>query len=88
MQNFSFEIPKEKWNIVSEVGLPQGDDGMWCLLVFDYFHNENYEYGFGGLRDDNTFYVNFGCGGMVSDADSVVAWVSLFNPDDGFLKVE
>lgn len=26
MKNFSFEVTKEKWNIVSEVGLPKEDE--------------------------------------------------------------
>lgn len=34
MKNFSFEVTKEKWNIVSEVGLPKEDEGMlWLGLV-------------------------------------------------------
>lgn len=88
MKNFSFEIPKEKWNIVSEVGLPSEDEGMWCMLVCKNFKDE-FTYNVGGYNEyNNTFYLNCGYGGMVIDAENVVAWVSLFNPDDGFLKVE
>ena len=88
MKNFSFEIPKEKWNIVSEVGLPKEDEGMWCLLVCEDIKGR-FTYDVGGYNEyNNTFYLNCGYGGMVVDAENVVAWVSLFNPDDGFLKVE
>jgi len=88
MKNFSFEIPKEKWNIVSEVGLPKEDEGMWCLLVCEDF-KDRFTYEVGGYNEyNNTFYLNCGYGGMVIDAKNVVAWISLFNPNDGFLKVE
>lgn len=88
MKIFSFEIPKEKWNIVSEVGLPKEDDGMWCVLVCKNFKDE-FTYRVGGYNEyNNTFYLNCGYGGMVIDAENVVAWVSLFDPDDSFLKVE
>jgi len=48
-----------------------------------------YDYEFGGYRAlANTFYVNFGYGGLVIEADSVVAWAPLFAEETkGFLKV-
>lgn len=36
---------------------------------------------------ENSFYVNFGMGGCVLEADSVIAWVDLFEDQDALLKV-
>ena len=39
-------------------------------------------------EEEKIFYVDFGFGGSVVEADNVIAWAPLFENDDGYLKVE
>jgi len=80
-----FEIDETKWNFVSEKGMPE--DGEWCFVVWKADDGE-YDYHIGGYNEqENTFYMNFGLEGCVLEADNVVAWTSLFEEDQNYLKV-
>ncbi len=82
---YKFEIDESKWNYVEDIGLPE--DGQWCFLIWRT-HKGDYTYHLGGYNDrENSFYVNFGMGGCVLEADSVIAWVDLFEDQDALLKV-
>lgn len=84
-KGFVFEIKDSDWNYVEEKGLPE--DGAWCFFIWQTGGDE-YEYAVGGYHaDKNTFYVNFGFGGCVFEAEGVVAWVPMFNGEDKFLKI-
>ena len=74
---FNFNIPEEKWNLVSKVGYPE--DGEWCFLI--YKGRTDYCYSVGGYDErKSNFYVNFGLGGAVLDEADVIAW-ALFEED-------
>jgi len=32
---FKFEVGELDWNYVEEKGLPDEEEGMWCILVVD-----------------------------------------------------
>lgn len=83
---FNFEISGKDWNLVAEKGLPK--DGEWCFVI--YKTDTSYDYSIGGYsEDEHQFYANFGYGGLVLDADSVIAW-ALFEQDEanGYLSVD
>lgn len=88
LKKYKFEVGEQDWNYVEEKGLPDEDDGMWCILVVEDGRG-GYHYEFGGYNvESNTFYVNFGYGGCVIEAASVVAWAPLFTEEtQRFLKV-
>lgn len=80
---YKFEVPEERWNYVKEKVLPV--DGVWCILVCS-FRKGDYHYEIGGYNEpENEFYVNFGMGGCVIEAEFVVAWATLFDGDE-YLK--
>ena len=80
---FKFEIDETRWNYVKEKGLPE-DDGF-CIVIWKM--GGTYDYHMGSYCEVNhQFYVNFGLGGMVLDADSVVAWAPLFD-EDNYLQI-
>ena len=73
-----FRFVVDEWNFVSDKGFPTGDEAMSCILVVKNV-NGTYGYDFGGYNEQfNSFYINFGFGGVVIEADSVVAWAPLF----------
>lgn len=72
--NFSLSV--DKWNLVSEKGLPE--DGEWCFLVWKTAKGE-LDWSVGGYNENKqSFYVNFGLGGLVLDAEDVIAWAVFF----------
>lgn len=74
-----FKLSVEKWNLVSEKGLPE--DSTWCFLVWQSDDGE-YNWSMGGYNaDEKFFYVNFGLGGLVLEAEHVVAWAVLFGDE-------
>lgn len=83
---FEFHISESDWKYVEESGLPEED--TWCLVIWKD-SNGDFDYHVGGyFEKDNEFYVNFGLGGCVLSADSVVAWVPLFAGDNFLWQVE
>lgn len=75
--NFSLSV--DKWNLVSEKGLPK--DGEWCFLVWKSSTGE-IDWSVGGYSEsEKTFYVNFGLGGLVLDAELVLAWAVFFGDE-------
>lgn len=81
---FRFRIEESDWNYVEEKGLPE--DGTWCFVIWKD-SNGDYDYHLGGYDEDsNEFYVNFGMGGAVLSADSVIAWVPISEGEDNFLQ--
>lgn len=74
--DIKFEITE--WNLVADKGFPMGDEAMSCILVVKNLKG-TYDYEFGGYNERfHSFYNNFGFGGCVIEADSVVAWAPLF----------
>lgn len=74
-----FHLSVDKWNLVSEKGLPE--DGEWCFLVWKTEDGE-LEWCVGGYSEsEEQFYVNFGEGGMVLDANDVIAWAVFFGDE-------
>lgn len=69
-----FSLNVNKWNIVEEVGMP--NEYEFCFIVYRGKTNiEFFSWSVGGYNPNNhEFYCNMGLGGMVVDADSVVAW--------------
>lgn len=79
---FNLTVPKESWNLVSEVGYPE--DAEWCFLIYKV--RDKYSFSVGGYSVyEEQFYVNFGLGGAVLDEQDVYAW-ALFC-DDNYLTV-
>lgn len=75
--NFSLRV--DKWNLVSEKGLPEDEE--WCFLVWKTEEGE-FEWSVGGYSEsEQRFYVNFGQGGLVLDAADVVAWAVFFGDE-------
>ena len=76
---FKFEIKEDQWIYVKDNGLPK--DGQWCFLISRLILG-SYSYEFGGYNSmKGCFYINFGDGGCIINADSVIAWVPLFGED-------
>lgn len=73
-----FPVPKltfENWKWVAIDGLPT-EDWWWCLIMWQD-HEGNMEVHVGSYFEERKeFYVNFGLGGSVLEADCVVGWVS------------
>ncbi len=75
----NFNLSVDKWNLVSEKGLPE--DGEWCFLVWKHDDGE-LDWSVGGYSEsENEFYVNFGMGGLVLSAEDVVAWAVFFGDE-------
>ena len=82
---FRFEVDESKWNLVSEKGLPQEDE--WFLLVVEESDGE-YDYFMGSYcKEDDVFYVDFGLGGLSTEAENVIAWDPILEGNDNYLKV-
>ncbi|MDE6016678.1 MAG: hypothetical protein K2H41_13485 [Acetatifactor sp.] len=74
-----FNLSVDKWNLVSEKGLPE--DGEWCFLVWKTEDGE-LQWSIGGYDEsEENFYVDFGMGGMVLDAKDVIAWAVCFGDE-------
>ncbi|MDE7270850.1 MAG: hypothetical protein K2N81_10310 [Acetatifactor sp.] len=74
-----FNLSVDKWNLVSEKGLPE--DGEWCFLVWKTEDGE-LQWSIGGYNEsEENFYVDFGMGGMVLDAKDVIAWAVCFGDE-------
>ena len=81
---FEFKIDETKWNYVKDKGFPEDDE--WGMVIYET--DEEYDYHIGSYsEEEKIFYVDFGYGGSSVDADSVVAWVPLFEGDDGYLNI-
>ncbi len=77
----NFKLSIDKWNLVSEKGLPE--DGTWCFVVWKT-HDGKYDWTVGGYDEkEKKFYANFGLGGMVMKEEHVVAW-AVFGEDETF----
>ena len=75
----NFKLTLDKWNLVSEKGLPE--DGTWCFIAWRNCADE-YEWTIGGYNEaEHQFYVNLGMGGMVLEAEEAVAWAKLFKDE-------
>ena len=75
----NFKLILDKWNLVSEKGLPE--DGTWCFVAWKNCTGE-YEWAIGGYQEaEHQFYVNFGMGGMVLEEEEAVAWAELFKDE-------
>lgn len=84
--DIKFEITE--WNLVADKGFPTGDEAMSCILVVKNVKG-GYGYEFGGYKEESqSFYVNWGLGGGVIEADSVVAWAPLFTGKNFLTVVE
>ena len=78
MENLG-KMPKliiNKWHWVAEEGFPE-DECEWCLLMYRGHDGEDEVLVGSYYEEKNEFYVNFGLGGLVMDAESVVGWASL-----------
>ena len=75
----NFNLSVDKWNLVSEKGLPE--DGAWCFLVWKW-ENGELNWSVGGYNEsEQSFYVNFGLGGLVLEAKDVIAWAVFFGDE-------
>jgi hypothetical protein len=75
----NFKLSVDKWNLVSEKGLPE--DGEFCFLVWKS-DDGKYNWSAGGYNEiDKEFYIDFGYGGMVIEAKDVVAWAVFFGDE-------
>ena len=72
VKNFNLNI--SNWNMVEEFGMPE--DGDFCFVVYKTKTNiEFYSWSIGGYNQENKeFYCNLGLGGMIIEAEHVVAW--------------
>ena len=71
----NFKLILDKWNLISEKGLPE--DGTRCFVAWRNCADE-YEWMIGGYNEaEHQFYVNFGMGGMVLEEEEAVAWAEL-----------
>ena len=78
----------DEWNFVADKGFPKDDEAMSCILVVKNVKG-TYDYEFGGYNEQfHSFYNNFGLGGCVIEADSVVAWAPLFTGKNFLTVVE
>lgn len=71
------EIPMlklNKWHWVEEEGYPK-DDCMWCILMLKSDDGSLDVFAGGYNEHTQEFYANFGFGGAVIEAESVVGWV-------------
>lgn len=76
----NFKLSVEKWNLVSEKGLPE--DGEWCFLVWKSDDGEiNWSAG-GYNAQDKEFFIDFGHGGLILEAENVVAWAVFFGDEN------
>ena len=80
----NFSISEEKWNYILEKGYPE--DGEMCIFIYKYANKYSYEFG-GYCENKHEFYVNFGLGSMVCDAQNVIAWVPLWSKTSEFLCI-
>ncbi len=65
----------DKFNMVSEVGLPE--DGTFCIAVYGN-DQEGYDWLTAGYNaKEKEFYANLGLGGMVLDESSCIAWINI-----------
>lgn len=71
-------VPKlafENWKWVAIDGLPT-EDWWWCLIMWRD-HEGNLDVHVGRYFEEcKEFYVNFGLGGSILEADSVIGWIS------------
>lgn len=75
----NFNLSVDKWNLVSEKGLPE--DGEWCFLVWKT-ENGELDWSVGGYDEgEQSFYVNFGLGGLILEAKDVIAWAVFFGDE-------
>jgi hypothetical protein len=75
----SFKLSVDKWNLVSEKGLPE--DGEFCFLVWKSDDGE-YNWSAGGYSErEKEFFIDFGYGGLVLKAEDVVAWAVFFGDE-------
>lgn len=75
----NFEILLTDWNVVEEVGLPTEDFG-WYVFIADFKGCGDYHWGLGSFNaKKNCFYCKLSMGGMVTGAESVVAWKAYCN---------
>ncbi len=80
----NFEMRGEKFNIVSEVGLPE--DGDFVIALFGD-EESGYSWQPAGYSVENhNFYANMGLGGLVLDENSCVAWLKW--EDFSLMKIE
>lgn len=80
-----FNLTVKKWNLVAKSGLPQ--DGTWCFYIWKT-HEGKYDWAIGGYNAcEKMFYVDFGLGGLVMEAENVVAWATVFK-DETFTVVQ
>ena len=82
---FKFEISEKDWNLVSEKGLPE--DGEWCFIIYKTDREPQYDFFVGGYNEEQKeFWVSFGYGGAVVDAENVVAWADFEVEADKYLS--
>ena len=63
----------DKWHWVETDGLPE-EEYIWCILMWKC-HDGTLDMHVGSyFEEKKEFYVNFGLGGAVLDADSVIGW--------------
>lgn len=75
----NFKLSVEKWNLVSEKGLPE--DGTWCFFVWQSDDGE-YNWNVGGYNaNEKIFFVDFGLGGLVLEEENIIAWAVLFEDE-------
>lgn len=80
----NFNLSVDKWNLVSEKGLPE--DGEWCFLV-SKTENGEWDWSVGGYNEsEKSFYVNFGPGGLVLEAEDVIAWAVIYGDETFTVK--
>ncbi len=83
--DIKFEITD--WNLIADKGLPNEEEMCYILVVKKA--KGGYGYEFGGYKEESqSFYVNWGLGGCVIEADSVVAWAPLFTGKNFLTVVE
>lgn len=75
----NFKLSVDKWNLVSEKGLPE--DGEFCFLVWKS-DDGKYNWSVGGYDEkEKEFYIDFGYGGLVLEAERIVAWAEFFGDE-------
>jgi hypothetical protein len=75
----NFRLSVDKWNLVSEKGLPE--DGEFCFLVWKS-DDGAYHWSAGGYDESaKEFFIDFGYGGLVLGAENVVAWTVFFGDE-------
>lgn len=75
----NIKLSVDNWNYVEEKGLPK--DGTWCFLVWRSSDGE-LNWSAGGYNEkEKEFYISFGYGGLVLEAEKVVAWAVFFGDE-------